>query len=105
HARSLVFRVKIDQLVQMLREIEDNRNVAALASQAGASPAREQRRAKTAALFHCHENVFHRLRDHNTDRYLAIVRPIRRVERATAVVEPDLAFNPALQLSFESLCR
>ena len=44
-ARCLGLRIEIDQLVQIFREIENDRDIAALAREAGAAAARKQRRA------------------------------------------------------------
>ena len=50
-ARCLGLRIEIDQFVQVFREIEHDRDIAALPGETCSAAARQQRRAEASALF------------------------------------------------------
>ena len=92
-ARELPGRVHLQDLVHVLREIEDDGDVAALAGEARAGAAGEDRRAELARQLDRRVDVVDGPREDHADRHLAVVRGVGGVERARAVVEADLAAN------------
>ncbi len=85
--------IERDDAVQVFREVDDDRDVAALPGEARAAAAREHRRTSLAAGGQRLRHVVDRARNDDTDRHLAIVGAVGRVERAAAVVEADFAFE------------
>jgi len=79
--------IKFKNLRHVLREIENNRNVAALAGERGASTAAQDRRAMLSADSNRSDHVLGIARDYNSDRNLAVIRAVGGVERAASVVE------------------
>src|SRR4051794_21321052 len=77
----------------MLGLVDDHRNVAALAGDAGARPARENRRAVLMTDLDGADAVIGRARNDDADRNLAIVRRVGGVERAIAGAESHFACN------------
>ena len=88
-AREPAFRIDLQNAVHVLREVEDHRDVAALAGEAGAGAARQNRRAESPARRDRGRDVFGIARHDEADRNLAVVRGVGRVQRAAARVEAD----------------
>src|SRR5207253_481096 len=63
--------------------------------------ARKHRRIVSAARLERFENIVDTFRNDDADGHLSVVRPVRRVERAASVVEPDLAADAFPQHGFE----
>src|SRR5207302_354519 len=84
-----------------LREVDDDGDVAALAREARAPAVGEDRRPVLAADRDGLDDVVGRLRDHDPDRELPVVRAAGRVERAVAGTEADLALDRPLELALE----
>jgi hypothetical protein len=99
--RNMRYRIDFQNPVHVLREIQNNRHVAALTREAGAGSPRQYRRSISAALRYGCDHIIVISRNDEPDRNLSIVRSIGRVQRATASVEADLAANLALQCPFE----
>jgi hypothetical protein len=93
-------RVEVEDPVEMLGEVEDDRDVAALACEARAAAARQHRRAEAAAHRQGRGDILEGAGDHDADRHLAVVRGVGGVERAAAVVEAHLPSNVRAQLRF-----
>ena len=85
--------VDLENPVEVFRAIEHDRHVAALTREARSRPAGEDRRAVLAADLERREHVVTVPGDHDSDRHVAVVGGVRRVERAAAGVEADLATN------------
>jgi hypothetical protein len=66
-------------------------HIAGLARQAGAAAAPEDRHIADAACRDRGFDIVDVLRDHDTDRNLAVDRQVRRIERPAGPVEPHLA--------------
>ena len=101
HARPALGEVHLQHAVHVLRPVDDDGDIAALACQAGAASAREHRRAEAAAGCHGLHHVFFRLGNHHPDRHLTIVRSVDGVHRLAARVEAHLAFHFGSQLRFQ----
>ena len=99
-------RIERDDAVHVLREVDDDRDVAALAGEARAGAARQDRRADVAARPDGGCHVVFVERNHDADGNLPIVRRVGRVERARAVVEAHFAADRLLQRALERFaCR
>ena len=96
-ARELANGIELDHTIHVLREVEDDGDVAALAGQARPAAARENRRTELARQGHGRDHVIGAFRNDDADRNLPVVRRIGRVERARAVVETNLSFDLASQ--------
>ena len=82
----------------VLREIEDDGDVAALSGERGAAAAAEHGRAELAAECNCGEDVFGIARENYADGDLAVVGAVGRVESAGAVVESNVSCQSAAKL-------
>ena len=100
-ARELPLGVDLDDPVQVLGEVEDDRDVHALTREARAAAAREDRRAVLAGDRDRGDHVVDAPRDHDADRQLAVVGARRGVERAVAGAEADLAVDRVAQRRLE----
>ena len=100
-ARFLALCIERHDAVQVLRHIDDDGGVAALAAQARSAAARKQRRAVLAARGHRRDHGIDRSRDDDADRRLPIVRCVGRVERTAARVEAHFAVDRRLKIAFE----
>ena len=80
-----------EHLVEVLGPVDHDGDVAAAAGQARAAAARQDRRPMSPADVDRGDHIVDVPWDHDADRHLAIVRAVRRVQGAAAVVEPDLA--------------
>ena len=101
--RCLALRIESDQFVQIFREIEHHRDIAALSRETGTASARKQRSAIAAALFDRRKNVLDRLGHDDANRHLPIVGAVGRVERAAAGIETDLALDSLFELGLKFL--
>ena len=85
------FFIELDHPIHVLRHIDDDGHIAALAGEAGSTAAREHRGAVLAAQTQRFHHLVGIARQHHADGHLAIVGCVGRVQRAAALVEPDLA--------------
>ena len=102
HARELPFRVEVEDAVQVLREIEHDGDVAALAGEARAAPARKERRFVLPADADSLDDVVERARNDDADRQLAVVRAAGGVERPIARPESHLPLDGAAEVVLEA---
>jgi len=86
----------------VLREIEHDRYVAALTRERSASTAGQQRSAMFAAQGDRSNNVLSIAWDDYSDRNLAIVRTVGRIERAAGGVKTNFSTQMASQSGFKS---
>jgi hypothetical protein len=89
--------VHFEHAIEVFREVDDDRDVAALACQRRAAAAREDRRPIRPRHFDRRDHVVNRARDDDPDRNLAIVGGVGRVECAAPLVEAHLPRNPVPQ--------
>ena len=93
HAREPALRVDVEDAVEVLGEVEHDRDVDRLAREARAAAARHDRRLVLAAGADRGDDVLRRTRKDDADRQLPVVRARARVERPVAGREADLAFD------------
>ena len=86
-------RVGIVEVVQVLGEIDHDGGVDRLAREARAAASGQDRGVMLAADPVCRDDVVERPRDHYSDRLLAVVRRVRRVEGAAGGPEANLALE------------
>ncbi len=101
HPRQLRRGVDREDLVEVLRPVHHDGDVAAAAGQARAAAPRQERCTVAAADGDGRDHVVDVLGDDDADRHLAVVRAVGGVERAAAGVEPDLAADRLAQLGRE----
>ena len=94
-------RIDLEDSVHVLREIEDHRDVAALARETGTSAPGQHRCAVPPAHGNSRDHIVGISRHDEPDRNLSVVRAIGRVQRAAAAVEAHLAADGTLQRMFE----
>ena len=102
HAGEAALGIDLDDLVQVLGEVDDHGDVAALAGEARAAAVREHRGAVIAADAHRLDDVVGCARDDDADRQLSIVGAAGRIERAVAGPEPHLSLDCAAEVVLEA---
>ena len=98
-------RVNRDDAIHVLREVEHECRVASLASEAGASAARQNRHRVFACDRKRRDYVTLVPRNDHADRHLAIVRRVGGVGRASARVEAHFAFDLACEFELQGVER
>src|SRR5882724_8872536 len=93
--------VEFQNLVHVLREIQNDRDITTLSGKARAGTARKHRRAELAASCHRRNYIFGIAWHHQPDRNLSVIRSVCRVKRPAPAVKADFASDAALQLRFE----
>ncbi len=93
--------IDLEDPVHVLREVEHDRDVAALAGEAGAGAARQHRRAEAAARGHRRDHIVCIAGNDEPDGNLPVVRAVGGVERAAPAIEAHLAAHDPLQLQLE----
>ena len=99
HARDAALGVDLEDVVEVLREVDQHRRVAALAGEARAPAAQDDRRPVLAADAVDLDELVHVARDDDADRRHPVVRGVGRVEGAAAGVEPDLALDRGAEVA------
>ena len=102
HRRPLVGRVDVEDIAHVLGEVHHHRDVAALAGQACATTATEDRRAVATCRRDRFDHVFLVPRNDDADGHLAVIRRVRRIERTAAVIEAYLAAELAPQVRLQA---
>ena len=97
-ARELALGIELDDAVQVLGEVDDDRDVAALAGEARAAAARQHRHVTARARGDRRDDIVDALRHDDADRHLPVVRRVGRIQGAAAVVEAHLARDRAAKL-------
>jgi hypothetical protein len=101
HARldagDLSLRIDLQHPVLVLGEIEDHAGVAALAREARPAASRQHWRTEFPADLEGGGDVLRVPRDDDADRHLPVVRRVRGIEAAAAVVEADLASDRGIE--------
>ena len=98
-----LFRIELEEVVEVLREVEDDGDVAGLTGEGGAGAAGEDGNAVLAADADGGEDVFDRAGDDDADGELAIVGEVGGVDGTGAVVEADLGGGALAELAGELL--
>ena len=93
--------VKLENLIHVLGEIEDDSDVAGLAGQACASAAGENRGTEFSTGGDGGDDVVGIARDHQANGNLTVVGGVGGKEGAAAAVEADFAVDGSLQFDFE----
>ena len=101
-AHQLFLRIDLDDAVHVFREIDDDRDVAALARQARAAAATGDRRADISGRPRPWRYIAPIARNHDTDRDLPVIRAVGRIKCAVAVVETNFAANRCAQFLFQA---
>jgi len=83
--------IDLEDVGHVLREIQDDRDVAALSGERGSSTSAKKRGAEFATKTDCGENIVRVAREHYANRDLAIVGAVSRIESAALVVEAHVA--------------
>src|SRR5262249_40608192 len=81
--------------IDVLRQVHDDGHVAALAGEAGAAAAREDRRAVRPAHLHGGLDIVRVAGNDDANRHLPVVGGVGGVERAAAGIETNFAANGA----------
>ena len=102
HAGEPPFGVDLEDVVEVLREVDQHRRVAALAGEARASAAQDDRRAVLAADPVDLDELVDVTRNDDADRRHPVVRRIRCVERAAAGVEANLSLDRGAEVGCDS---
>src|SRR5207237_6388571 len=101
YTRDAAVWVDLEDVVEVLREVDQDCRVAALAGEARAAAAQDDRRPVLAADTMQLHDLVHVARDDDADRRHAVVRGVGRVEGAAAGVEAHLALDRRAQLGGE----
>src|SRR5215471_18613575 len=83
--------IDLEDVGHVLREIQDDRDVAALSGERGSPATAEQRCAEFTAEREGGKDVVGVAREHYANRNLAIVGAVSRIESAALVVEAHIA--------------
>src|SRR5207244_9464510 len=94
-------RVELPDLIDILRPVHDDGDIAGLTCQTGSATAREDRSAEAAASGNSGYRIIDGPRDHHSDRYLPVVGAIRGLECATAHIEA----NFTVDIPFQRGCK
>ena len=94
--------VDLQDPVEVLRGVENDGHVAALPGEARPRAAAQDRRSEPSAELQGRENVFAIAGHDDSDRHLAVVGGVGRVERTAPRVEADLAADRASECLFQS---
>src|SRR6185295_11856074 len=96
-AGPLARHVQLDDAVKVPAHIEDDGHVAALAGQARAAAATEERRAVAATDLHGPHELVGAARTDDPDRELPVIGAVGRIEGAGPGVEADLSLELSLE--------
>jgi hypothetical protein len=94
-------RIDFQDLVHVLRKIQDHSDVAALAGERGTAAAAQNGSAKFTRQRNCGDDIIYVAWEDNTDRDLAIVGTVGGVQSAAAGIEADFTAKVAAQSGFE----
>ena len=100
-AREFSGRVDLQNLVHVLREVQNHGDVAGLPGEARAGAARQDRRAEFPARGHRRDHIVVIARNHEANRNLAVIRAVGGIQRAASAVEAHLALHHAFQFVLE----
>jgi hypothetical protein len=90
-------RVYLENPRHVLRKVEDDRDVAALPGKRSTAAPAQQRCAELPAELDCGEDVVGIARQHDSNRNLAVVGTVGRVESAATEIEANFSAYPLTQ--------
>jgi len=105
NARDTAGGIDLKNPRHVLREIEDDGDVAALSGERRAAAAAKQRRTKLAAQRNRGENIVSIAGQYDADGDLAVVGAVGGVEGTGAAIEADILANPAAKFSAQGFCQ
>src|SRR5690242_10511040 len=85
--------IDLEDAMHVAGEIENDRDIAALAGERGSAAAAEKRGAEFAAHGNRGKDIVGIAGKNHANRHLAIIRPVGGVEGAAAVIEADVTVN------------
>jgi hypothetical protein len=88
NASNFSYRIDFEDFVEVFREIENDRDIAALTGKARPGTPSQNRRAVFSANLDSTEDIFGVLGDDDANGDLAVIGGIRRIKGAASVVEP-----------------
>src|SRR5271168_4997013 len=91
-----LLNVELENLIHVLREIQNDCDVARLSGEACTRTSRKNRSTEFSACGDCRDNIIGIARNNEADGYLPVVGRVGGVKRATAAVEAHLATHAAL---------
>ena len=97
HAGDAARGIDLEDSRHVLRKIQHDGDVAALAGKRCTAAAAKQRRTEFAAKGDSRENIVHVMREDDANRNLAIVGTVGGVESTAALIETDFAAQGAAQ--------
>jgi hypothetical protein len=100
NARDFLIRVELENLIHVLRKIQDHGNIAALTRQACAGSTSKNGSAILPASSHGGDDILIIAWNYEPDGDLAVIGSIGCVERATTAIEPHLAPHHTSQFIF-----
>ena len=95
--------VDVEHAVHVLRGVDDDGDVHALAVLRSAAAAHQERHIEVAADFERGDHIVGRARQHHAKRRLTVIRGVARIERAAAGVEAHLAADARGERMFERM--
>jgi hypothetical protein len=95
HPGDALLRIDIEDAVEVLREIDDHGDIAALARETRPAAPAEDRHAALVTRVNGGEDVLNIVGDDNANRNLAVHRQIRGIQGPTPHIEPNFAANPS----------
>ena len=101
HPHQFALGVDLMEAIEVLGEIDDHRNVAALTGQTGAAAPAGDRRAEFSASGDGRDHVVATVRDHNANWNLPIIRAVGRIQCAVAITEAHLAADCSAKFTLE----
>ena len=93
NTRKTLNRIDLQDPVHVFREVEHDRGVAALTRKAGSCASRQNRSTVPPADGYCGDDVGGVARNHESNRYLAVIRTVGRIQRTAAAIETDFTTN------------
>jgi len=100
-ASVFLLNVKLKNLIHVLREIQNHRDVAGLSGKACARASGENGSAEFSACGDRRDHISGIARNNEADRNLTIIRRVGGIECATAAIEAHFAAHAALQFALE----
>ena len=105
HAREPRVGVDVDDVMEVAREVDAQRDVAALAGEAGPAAARDDRCVMLACDADRFDHLVAGARINDADRHLAVVRGVGRVERLGLIAEVDRGAKSSFEVRLERARR
>jgi hypothetical protein len=93
HPGVISLGIQLEYMVQILRHVEDNGHVAALAGQACSSAPCKPRRVMVTANCYRLNDVYDAPGYHYPDRHLTVIGSVSRIQCTAPIIKPDFAFH------------